>query len=213
MSRIAICQGETIHSLVQNGKRTLLPNGILFCGPAVNLPVTVGSYTLRAVEESGPLPGPGERPASAPPAIVNEVVVIQRSVIPAPPSYAKDQLLEYVENRRWLAEIGGITWNTWKVATDREASQGKISSSYTLARDGYWPEGSGWKFADGVFRILTGPEMIAMALAVAAHIQSCFSLESTLAGNVNNNTVTTKAQIDAAFAELELASNPVPDPE
>lgn len=84
-----------------------------------------------------------------------------------------------IASRRWKAEIGGIVWNGWPVATDRD-SQAKINAAYVMARDGYWPDGAGWKFADSVFRVLTGDQVVAMALAVAAHVQMVFAREAAL---------------------------------
>jgi len=81
--------------------------------------------------------------------------------------------------RRWAAETGGIVWQGWPVATDRE-SQAKISAAYALARDGLWPDGGGWKGADGLWHPLGADQIIALSLAVAAHVQACFSHEAAL---------------------------------
>lgn len=83
---------------------------------------------------------------------------------------------EALAAKRYQVEIGGTTWNGFSVATDRE-SQSKIAAAYSLARDGLWQ--GGWKFADGVYRLLTGSEIQALALAVAAHVQTCFGVEAT----------------------------------
>lgn len=84
-----------------------------------------------------------------------------------------------IAERRYLAEIGGAVWSGWPVATDRD-SQAKINAAYALARDGYWQTGAGWKYADGVYRALTAEQVIAMALAVSAHVQACFAHEAVL---------------------------------
>lgn len=78
--------------------------------------------------------------------------------------------------RRYQAEIAGTTFNGWPIHTDRE-SQAKIGNAYALARDGYWPAGSGWKFVDG-WRELTVEQIVGCALAVAAHVQTCFAIEA-----------------------------------
>lgn len=78
--------------------------------------------------------------------------------------------------RRYQAEIAGTTFAGWPIHTDRE-SQAKITAAYTLARDGYWQEGSGWKFVDG-WRVLTAEQIIGAALSVTAHVQTCFALEA-----------------------------------
>lgn len=78
--------------------------------------------------------------------------------------------------RRYQAEIAGTTFSGWPIHTDRE-SQAKITAAYTLARDGYWQEGSGWKFVDG-WRVLTAEQIIGAALSVTAHVQMCFAIEA-----------------------------------
>lgn len=97
---------------------------------------------------------------------------------PAPPPPPVDWPA-VVSARRYYAEISGCSYNGWPVATDRD-SQSKISAAYSLARDGYWAPGSGWKFADGVYRILTQEQVIALALTVSAHVQACFANEALL---------------------------------
>lgn len=110
-------------------------------------------------------------------------------------------LTAYLADRRWRAEVQGTVWNDWPVATDRE-SQAKISHAYQLARDGYWSEGAGWKFADGVYRVLSGPQAQELALAVAAHVQGGFGLEAALAGQIALGKISDFATIDAAFDKL-----------
>ncbi|MBI3447229.1 MAG: DUF4376 domain-containing protein [Magnetospirillum sp.] len=82
-----------------------------------------------------------------------------------------------IATRRYEAEIGGTTYNGWPLATDRD-SQAKVNAAYTLARDGYWS--GGWKFADGVYRLLAAEQVVAMALTVSAHVQSCYAHEAAL---------------------------------
>lgn len=84
--------------------------------------------------------------------------------------------------RRYKAEISGCVFNGWPVPTDRE-SQSKISAAYSLARDGHWPTGAGWKFADGTYRVMSAEQIITMALAVSAHVQACFAHEAALQAN------------------------------
>jgi hypothetical protein len=79
--------------------------------------------------------------------------------------------------RRYKAEVGGIIWSGWPVATDRD-SQAKINAAYVMAKDGHWPARAGWKFADDVYRPLTAEQVQEMALAVAAHVQTCFAVEA-----------------------------------
>jgi hypothetical protein len=82
--------------------------------------------------------------------------------------------------KRYQVETGGTTWSGFPVATDRE-SQSKIAAAYSLARDGLWQ--GGWKFADGVYRPLDGTQVQTVAIAVAAHVQTCFAVEAVKAAD------------------------------
>ncbi len=100
---------------------------------------------------------------------------------------AKQALAAY----RYQRETEGITWNGWPVSTDRE-SRSNLGNAYNLARDGYWNEG--YKFADEVYRPVTSQQVIALALAVAAHVGQCYAREGEIA-----------AQLDAATTPEALS--------
>jgi len=97
----------------------------------------------------------------------------------APDSTPAVPRVDAVAARRYQAEVGGVVWNGWPVATDRD-SQSKVNAAYVMAKDGHWPAGAGWKFADGVYRPLTADQVQALALAVAGHVQACFAREAAL---------------------------------
>lgn len=102
----------------------------------------------------------------------------------------KEQEMAALAARRYQAEIGGTVFNGWPVITDR-ASQALITAAYQMARDGYWS--GGWKFADGMYRLLSGEQVISLALTIGAWVETCFFHESVIA-----------AQIRAATDESEL---------
>lgn len=81
---------------------------------------------------------------------------------------------------RYDREVGGMAWTLGdeihRVATDRE-SQSKLVAAYAAARDGCRADPSVWKMDDGRFVSLTNAEMMALALAVLAHVQACFDAE------------------------------------
>lgn len=201
MGKIAICEADVIHAIVRNAKSIGLPNGRSTMGPLKRLPFAYGPYTIRSVIETGPLPGEGETQSNAPAVINGDFVVIERTISPPSAEWQLQRLLEYIPSRRFDAETGGLVWNGWRVDTDR-ASQSKIGNAYALARDGYWPEGSGWKFKDGVYRVLSAAQAIELALAVAGHVQTCFATESTLSTQAVEGTITTIEQVNAALPVL-----------
>ena len=105
--------------------------------------------------------------------------------VPTPLSQLKAEALQALAAYRYDLEVAGTTWNGWPVATDR-ASQSSYNASYAMARDGYWTGGR--KFADGVYRILTAEQVIALSLAVAQYVAGCFAREGELAAQINAAT-------------------------
>lgn len=107
-------------------------------------------------------------------------------------------LKSYLATARYNKEVGGTLWNGYPVATDRE-SQSKIIGVIVSINAGLRADPSIWKFKDGVFRSVTNAEFIALAGTVAAFIQGCFDLEASTLEEIENNNITTTAQIDAIF--------------
>lgn len=77
---------------------------------------------------------------------------------------------------RYAAEIGGMTWNGWPIDTDERARISMLGAVMQVQM-GLWS--GGWKFADGVFRELTGEQVVTMSSAVGAHVAACFAQEAT----------------------------------
>jgi predicted secreted protein len=94
----------------------------------------------------------------------------------------KEAALKAVADRRWRAEIGGMSVNGSPVATD-ERSQAKLVGAClaaTLDAD-YSVQ---WKLGNGDFVTLDHDQIIAIAQAARAHVQACFDHEATLAGAI-----------------------------
>ena len=93
---------------------------------------------------------------------------------------------------RYEAETAGVTVNNVLIDTGRDsqalitgaALAAVIDASYSL----------NWK-TDAGFIHLTTPEIIAVAQAVRAHVQSCFDKEGELVARIN--AATTKEELDA----------------
>lgn len=115
-------------------------------------------------------------------------------VLSVPPT--KDQLRAYAADARWRKETGGIDFNGAQVRTDRE-SQAMITGALALMQLN--PSSNiPFKTATG-FVTLDAPTVTALALAVAAHVQTCFAKEAELAAAIESGAVATTAAIDAAF--------------
>ncbi|KAB0269070.1 DUF4376 domain-containing protein [Microvirga brassicacearum] len=104
----------------------------------------------------------------------------------------------YAAYRRQQFEVKGSTWNEWLVHTDRE-SQGKITAEVLAIQIGAREDGDGWKFADGIFRMLTNAEMSSLAIAVRNHVRDAFGREAYALAAIVAGTATTHADVDAFF--------------
>jgi hypothetical protein len=122
-------------------------------------------------------------------------------------------LLAYSANARWTLAQGGITLNGVPTATD-DATRQTMTSAVVLAQTDPTVTVD-WKMQDGSFVQLTAPQIIATGQAIAGFVQACFSAESTIAAGINATppTITTQAQIDAAYAQIPTTiTSPPPSP-
>lgn len=121
------------------------------------------------------------------------------SLVEAPaPAPTKADLATYTARKRYAKEVGGTVWNDWLVHTDRD-SQSKIIAERLAIEAGERTDPDGWKFADGVFRMVTNADFMVLASAVRQHVRDCFSLEAAVLAQIEAGTITEYAQIDAAF--------------
>jgi hypothetical protein len=59
-----------------------------------------------------------------------------------------------------------------------------------------------WKLSDGTFVVLDVAQITTLMDDMATFVQACFGEESTLVAGIAGGTITTQAQIDAAFAAI-----------
>lgn len=108
----------------------------------------------------------------------------------------KAELKEYSANTRYHKEIGGADIGGVNIYTDRE-SQAMITGIISLMQ--LAPETViNFKTADG-FISANAATMISLAVGIATHIQTCFSLENYVTAQIEANNITTLAQVDAAY--------------
>lgn len=112
---------------------------------------------------------------------------------------AKVALIDYLKDLRWQKEQAGTVWNGWPIHTD-DRSQGKyLAELQAIALDDR-VDGDAWKFADGLFRPVSNADFPALAKAARAHVREMFGIEAAVLGAIESGTITTTAEIDAAFA-------------
>lgn len=108
-------------------------------------------------------------------------------------------LASYAADRRWRKEVGGFTFNGVIYPTDRD-TQSKMASAFLLASADSTSTFK-WKLNDGTFTpTLDATTMQGVAKAIGEFVNGCFTTEETVVAGITGGTITTKAQIDAAFA-------------
>jgi len=113
------------------------------------------------------------------------------------PTTAKMILTNTAAKTRYSKEIGGITVDGMTIDTSR-TSQAQIQGAYSIAQANSSATFQ-WKTGAGQFTTLTAAQIISMAQAVAAFVQSCYAQEASVVSQINSGTLTTIAQVKAAF--------------
>jgi hypothetical protein len=115
-------------------------------------------------------------------------------VQPAANNLTAKQIKAYTAMVRWTKETGGIVFRTHPIITTREA---QASINTTTAQGVQNPALTwNWKCADGTFWLIDVPTQKAMATAVGAFIDKCFTTEQQ---TITNPAITTTTQVNAAF--------------
>jgi hypothetical protein len=106
----------------------------------------------------------------------------------------------YAANCRYNLASGGVTIAGNKYLSDPTA-RNTVSSAhdYAVANPGHITD---WKLANGTFIKLTEAQLAHVLQEMATFVQACFTCESNQVAGIAGGTVTTRAQIDAAFAAI-----------
>ncbi len=96
--------------------------------------------------------------------------------------------------RRYDAEVAGIQWQGYGIATDRD-SQNKVDKEDRAVDKAMREDGKGWKCRDlstgqVVFRPTSNAEMQAIAAAVYVYVSACFAREAELLAALAEGTYT-----------------------
>lgn len=98
---------------------------------------------------------------------------------------------------RYAKETGGLALDGMLVATD-DRSKLMIFAARTRAKEDATTT-KRWK-TDAGFVTLDAATLITIGDAVEAHVTACFDLEDDVVAQIEAGTITTREQIDAAFA-------------
>ena len=108
-----------------------------------------------------------------------------------------EDLLALAAELRWRKKTGGITVAGMFVATD-DRSRLLLQGARTAA-DANQDHVEGWKAASGWID-LDAATIIALSNAVRAHVSASFALERSVSTQIEDGTLTTREQVEAAFA-------------
>jgi hypothetical protein len=103
----------------------------------------------------------------------------------------------YAADKRWRKEQGGITLGGLPIATDDRSKQMIMGARIASDVD---PEFTTQWVADGNVYPLTSEQIIDISNAVLTHVASCFATFATVSSGIDDGTITTTEEIDAAFA-------------
>lgn len=119
-------------------------------------------------------------------------------VAPGPVETTKEQLAAYAATCRRRSEIGGMSFGGKAVATDAESQTKVLGARVAANADPAFT--TPWFGDDGVPVLLDATAIVALSDAMLAHVQGGFVTRAALLDQIAAGTVTTFAEIDAAFA-------------
>lgn len=133
--------------------------------------------------------------------IADEFAELAQSVVAngIPASDPPIVLKAYAAAARYTKEIAGCVVGGVTFPSDRE-TQAKLTAAALFAQVDN-TQTFQWKLADGSFsEALSAAEMIVVAAAVGGYVNSCFAEEAEVVAGIDGGAVTTREQVDAAFA-------------
>lgn len=119
--------------------------------------------------------------------VVREVVPWSAEEIEAAKAERRAEMAQQIADRRWQAEVSGITVNGMAVATDRDSQSLITGAALAAMRDPAYV--CRWKTATG-FVELNAEQLTAVADTVRAHVQACFDREAELLAELDAGTLT-----------------------
>lgn len=117
---------------------------------------------------------------------------------PPPPPPAKGDLIAYAANARWRKEIGGVTFAGVAIATDDRSKQMILGARVAASADPAFV--TNWVSADGSIVPLDATNIVALSNVVLGHVDGCFSTYAAVVAEINDGSIATIAEVDAAFA-------------
>lgn len=115
-------------------------------------------------------------------------------VAPEPPAI---DLVAYAAQKRWEKEVGGTEVGGMPVFTDDRSKTLIMGARQAADADPDFT--TQWKTAAGAFITLDAAMIMAISNAVLAHVAACFAREAAVIAAIEDETITSAAEIDDAF--------------
>lgn len=101
---------------------------------------------------------------------------------PVPLDQLRDDMLDRLAGRRWIAETGGVIVGGAPIKTDRE-SQAVLTGAFVQASSN--PAFTvRWKVGRAMFVTLDAATILSIGNAVTSHVQACFNREDELTDEI-----------------------------
>ena len=113
--------------------------------------------------------------------------------------YPAGTLETYCSFKRWQREQGGMTLTSGMPIKTDDRAQAKITGVYAAAQA--MPSvTTTWHAADGADYPLDATQITTMNEELLGHIDDCFAISADVLAQIAAGTITTHAEVDAAFA-------------
>ena len=170
----------------------LADDGRVFSGPLETIvDASDTGYTDWTTVGNVPTPWPRDNAGNQTDAVMQEVLT---------PWGMFANLTYYAADARYRKASGGVTIGGKPYLTDPVARNTVGSAhDYAVANPGHITD---WKLADGTFIQLNEAALAHVLQQMATFVQSCFTCESNTVNGITGGTITTQAQVDAAFAAI-----------
>jgi Domain of unknown function (DUF4376) len=113
--------------------------------------------------------------------------------------YQPGMLKTYNAFKRWQKEQAGITLESGMPIKTDDRAQAKITGVFVAAQE-LPTMTTPWSAADGTVHQLDATDIVAMNNELLTHINNCFSISADVLAQIDAGTITTREEIDAAFA-------------
>lgn len=113
-------------------------------------------------------------------------------------------LAYYAADARWRRQVSGVkvtSFNPNAYFASDPVSRNTVASAYDYALAN--PSNVvNWKMSDGTFVPMDKNKITTLMNDMASYVQSCYTCENDIVTSITGGSITTRAQVDSAFAAI-----------